>query len=172
LFCACGSRELTQQERFDLYLQTLQGDSTGYRIEYVMAASMDTLYGVYNLSLPYIPLKKQLDQYDSLTILFLARRDSTFQRKYVPSIDKERSTYLNWNRFNDSAKLYHEKSIALRQKIEREAIRHNKKVKGYIIDFRVDLIGKGDTIVAHQFDIWLKQDFPIEGLKYERIRAL
>lgn len=123
------------------------------------------------MSPEYVPLKRQLDHYDSLTMLYLAMRDSTYERKYVPSRDKKRSTYINWNRFNDSTKAYLSKGDAVRASIERKAIRHEKKLKGYVIDFSVSLVGEEDTVLVRQFDIWLKEDFPIADTKYEKVEV-
>lgn len=168
LLLSCGKSELTEDERFDLYIKTLSNDSTGYRIVYETAKNIDTLYGVFNMSLEFVPLKQQLDYYDSLTILYITKRDSTFERKYVPSRDKKKSTYINWNRFNDSAKAYLSKGDSVRANIQRKAIKHEKTVKGYVVDFSVLLIGEEDTVLVRQFDIWLKEDFPISYIKHEK----
>ncbi|SFG27927.1 hypothetical protein [Pontibacter chinhatensis] len=51
LLGSCGKKELTEDEHFNLYLRTLSNDSTGYRIVYGTARNIDTLYGVFSMSL-------------------------------------------------------------------------------------------------------------------------
>jgi hypothetical protein len=170
--CSCGIKELSEKERFSLFLKTMQGDSTGYKIVYSMAENIDTLYGVFNISLEYVPLKKELDHYDSLTILFLTKRESTFNSKYIPSKDNINSTHFNWNRFNDSVQIYFLKGDSLREIIHRKAGSYEKNVKGYVVDFKTELISKTDTILIRKFDIWLSSSFPVSDIKHQKIEVL
>lgn len=50
-----------------------------------------------------------------------------------PSTNNEKSTYINWNRFNDSAKAYLSQGDSVRAIIHRKAIKHEKTVKGYVL---------------------------------------
>lgn len=151
----------------DLMLKTMSGDSTGYKLVYKWGENLDTLYGVFGLTQEYFPLQRKLQKYDSLTLAFISKRDSTFNRKYVPSTDKKHSSYINWNKFNDSAKHYLDKGNSVRELIDRRTTRHEKQVKGYVFDVQVCLLHEAtkDTLIVRKIYNWLSADFPMENFK-------
>ncbi|EJF11927.1 hypothetical protein [Pontibacter sp. BAB1700] len=156
LMFGCNERQLSDSEKFGLYIHTLQGDSTGYRIEYGIAERVDTLYGFYKLSSEYLKLEQQLQFYDSVTFHYMARRDSVFNSRYIDSRNLEHSSYRNWNRHNDSLKAYLKKGVDLRHYLMEQAIPYEKEVRGYLISFNARLVSHRDTLQVHEFDIWLR----------------
>lgn len=114
----CDKQELSASEKFELYINTLQGDNTRYRVEYGIAERVDTLYGFYKLSPEYLKREQLLERYDSVALHFMIRRDTVFNSRYIDSRDPEHSSYLNWNRHNDSLGVYLKKGEALRYYLE------------------------------------------------------
>jgi hypothetical protein len=160
---SCQEAEPNEEELYSMVAKAIEGDSDHVLI-YNSVYKVDTLYGYFPYSMEYQPLKIKLDSVDTIARLYISKRDSVYNSKYISSRDTLNSSYRNFHRFNDSVRTYVEKGDKIRDLINKGSEAHNKLLRGYYTVFSIWVTNKGDTLSVRDIPLYLKRDFPVENL--------
>jgi hypothetical protein len=126
----------------------------GYSLHYEYPKP-DTIYAYFPFSLAYQPIKAKLDSLDAKAYQFIEERENILRQKYVPSVDKEKSTYFRMQRLNDSIRLYVRKGDVIRERIQRGQDQYNREVKGVIYNVKISVVHSNDTMSYLESPVWV-----------------
>jgi hypothetical protein len=149
----CGAGEMDEHARLRLYSRTLRGEEAGCRVRY-WETTPDTLFAAYGHTPAHAALALELARLDSLALGHIARRDSVFRAGYVPSRDRERSSHLSYNRWNDSAAARIAEGRLLREQIARDASSYGRQVRGAVWRLHSEVICGADTVPVRGVYLW------------------